>query len=174
MINIRKNIGLTFDDVLLVPKKTNLVSRSEVDLSTNLTKKIKLKIPVISANMDTVTETAMAIALGRQGGIGIIHRFLTVEKEAEMVSIVKKEKEYIARDLTGKIVHRLENRNELLGEVPGVLGVKTGWTENARENLVTYIERDGKKVIIALLGSQDRFGETGELIEWIYNSHSSP
>jgi len=92
MINIRKNIGLTFDDVLLVPKKTNLVSRSEVDLSTNLTKKIKLKIPVISANMDTVTETAMAIALGRQGGIGIIHRFLTVEKEAEMVSIVKKQK----------------------------------------------------------------------------------
>ena len=92
MINIRKNIGLTFDDVLLVPKKTNLVSRSEVNLSTNLTKKIKLKIPVISANMDTVTETAMAIALGRQGGIGIIHRFLTVEKEAEMVSIVKKQK----------------------------------------------------------------------------------
>ena len=92
MINLRKNIGLTFDDVLLIPKKTDLVSRSQVDLSTNLTKKIKLKIPVISANMDTVTETEMAVALGRQGGIGIIHRFLTIEKEAEMVSKVKKEK----------------------------------------------------------------------------------
>ena len=92
MINIRKNIGLTFDDVLLVPRKTDLVSRSEVNLSTNLTKKIKLKIPVISANMDTVTEAEMAIALGRQGGIGIIHRFLTIGKEAEMVSTVKKEK----------------------------------------------------------------------------------
>src|SRR3989339_2174979 len=92
MMNIRKDIGLTFDDVLLVPQKTNLVSRSEVDLSTNLTKKIKLKIPLISANMDTVTESEMAKALAREGGIGIIHRFLTIEKEAEMIASVKKEK----------------------------------------------------------------------------------
>jgi len=90
-MNIRKQIGLTFDDVLLVPQKTNLVSRGEVDLSTNLTKKIKLKIPVISANMDTVTEVEMAIALAREGGIGIIHRFATIEREAEMVRNVKKE-----------------------------------------------------------------------------------
>ena len=92
MMNIRKDIGLTFDDVLLVPQKTSLVSRSEVDLSTNLTKKIKLKIPLISANMDTVTESEMAKALAREGGIGIIHRFLTIEKEAEMIASVKKEK----------------------------------------------------------------------------------
>ena len=91
-MNIRKQIGLTFDDVLLVPQKTDLVSRSEVDLSTQLTKKIKLKAPVISANMDTVTETKMAIALAREGGIGIIHRFLAIEKEAEMVVEVKKQK----------------------------------------------------------------------------------
>ena len=91
-MNIRKSIGLTFDDVLLVPQKTDLVSRSEVDLSTQLTKKIKLKAPVISANMDTVTETEMAVALAREGGIGIIHRFLTIEKEAEMVVEVKKQK----------------------------------------------------------------------------------
>ena len=91
-MNIRKQIGLTFDDVLLVPQKTSLVSRSQVDLSTNLTKKIKLKIPIISANMDTVTESEMAIALAKEGGIGIIHRFLTIEKEAEMVAAVKKEK----------------------------------------------------------------------------------
>ena len=92
MLNIRENLGLAFDDVLLVPQKTDLVSRSEVDLSTNLTKKIKLKIPVISANMDTVTECEMAKALAREGGIGIIHRFLTIEKEAEMVAGVKKER----------------------------------------------------------------------------------
>ena len=91
-MNIRKSIGLTFDDVLLVPQKTDLVSRSEVDLTTQLTKKIKLKAPVISANMDTVTETKMAVALAREGGIGIIHRFLTIEKEAEMVVEVKKQK----------------------------------------------------------------------------------
>lgn len=90
-MNIRKSIGLTFDDVLLVPQKTDIVSRGDVDLSTNLTKKIKLKIPIVSANMDTVTETEMAIALAREGGIGIIHRFLTIEREADMVSDVKKE-----------------------------------------------------------------------------------
>lgn len=92
MLNIRKDLGLTFDDVLLVPQKTNLVSRTAVNLSTNLTKKIKLKIPIISANMDTVTEAEMAIALAREGGIGIIHRFATMEREAEMVAEVKKEK----------------------------------------------------------------------------------
>lgn len=81
-------------------------------------------------------------------------------------------KEYIAQDTTGKLIHRLENRNELLGEVPGVLGVKTGWTEGARENLVTYVERDGKRVVVAILGSQDRFGETKELVEWIFGNYS--
>ena len=79
-------------------------------------------------------------------------------------------------DITGKSSYRLENVNELLGIVPGVLGIKTGWTENARENLVTYIEREGQdgashKVIIAILGSQDRFGETKELIDWIFSSY---
>ncbi len=69
------------------------------------------------------------------------------------------------------IVHKLTNINELLGTVDGVLGVKTGWTEGARENLVTYLERDGKRVMIALLGSQDRFGETRELINWIFGSY---
>lgn len=73
--------------------------------------------------------------------------------------------------IDGKIVHRLSNTNELLGEVEGVLGVKTGWTENARENLVTFIERDNRRVVIALLGSQDRFGETKELIDWIFTNY---
>lgn len=75
-------------------------------------------------------------------------------------------------DTTGKISYKLKNINELLDTVPGVMGVKTGWTENARENLVTYIERDGHKVMIALLGSQDRFGETKELINWIFTNYN--
>lgn len=86
----------------------------------------------------------------------------------EFAKIVGTEK-YTARDVTGATLHYLTNRNELLGEVPGVMGVKTGWTEGARENLVTLVERDGKRVMIVLLGSQDRFGETKELIEWIYS-----
>lgn len=74
-------------------------------------------------------------------------------------------------DLTGKKKYNLRNINELLGVVPGVMGVKTGWTENARENLVTYMERDDHKIMIAILGSQDRFGETKELIDWIFRSY---
>lgn len=81
-------------------------------------------------------------------------------------------KEKIVKSVDGKIIHRLININKLLGEVPGVMGVKTGWTENARENLVTYINRDNRKVMIVLLGSSDRFGETKELIEWIYSNYT--
>ncbi len=80
-------------------------------------------------------------------------------------------KEISMKDVSGKYSYKLKNINELLGQVPGVLGVKTGWTENARENLVTYIERDGHKIMIAVLGSQDRFGETKELIDWIFRSY---
>jgi D-alanyl-D-alanine carboxypeptidase len=74
-------------------------------------------------------------------------------------------------DITGKNKYHLSNVNKLLDSVPGVAGIKTGWTENARENLVTYIERDGHKLIIVVLGSQDRFGETKELIDWIFASY---
>lgn len=80
-------------------------------------------------------------------------------------------KQITVSDITGKNSYYLKNINQLLGVVPGVAGVKTGWTENARENLVTYIERDNHKVMIALLGSQDRFGETKELINWIFKSY---
>jgi D-alanyl-D-alanine carboxypeptidase len=74
-------------------------------------------------------------------------------------------------DVSGQYKYDLKNVNQLLGNVPGVKGVKTGWTENARENLVTYIERDGHRVMIALLGSNDRFGETKELIDWIFANY---
>ncbi len=90
MLKIKK-MGLTFDDVLLIPKKTSLSSRYHVDLTTYLTPKIKLKTPLISANMDTVTESKMAIEMAREGGIGIIHRFLTIEQEVNEVVLVKKE-----------------------------------------------------------------------------------
>ncbi len=71
----------------------------------------------------------------------------------------------------GRIMHNLKNVNQLLGRVDGVAGIKTGWTEAARENLVTYVNRGNRKVFIAILGSADRFGETKELIDWIYGSY---
>jgi IMP dehydrogenase len=82
--------GLTFDDVLLVPKFSRITSRKNVSTTTSLTKSIELSIPIISANMDTVTEADMAIAMAREGGIGIIHRFMSLEDQATLVSKVKR------------------------------------------------------------------------------------
>ncbi len=82
--------ALTFDDVLLVPKKGILKSRREADTTTRLTKNIELNIPIISANMDTVTEWKMAVEMAREGGIGIIHRFMSIEEEVEQIKKVKR------------------------------------------------------------------------------------
>ena len=80
--------ALTFDDVLLLPAFADF-SRQEINLETKLTRKISLKLPLIAAPMDTVTEAALAIAIAKEGGIGILHRNLTVEDQAEQVRQVK-------------------------------------------------------------------------------------
>ncbi len=87
---ITNEIGLTFDDVLLLPNYTD-VKRDEVDVESYLTEKIKLKIPILSAPMDTITTSAMAIALGKLGGLGVIHRNLNLDKQVVEVKKVKKE-----------------------------------------------------------------------------------
>ena len=81
--------GLTFDDVLLIPGESNVEPKS-VDVSTNLTKTIRLNTPLMTAAMDTVTETAMAIAIAREGGVGIIHKNMDIAKQADMVDRVKR------------------------------------------------------------------------------------
>ena len=82
--------GLTFDDVLLVPKYSDITSRSQTDLTTKLSRNISINIPFVSANMDTVTESSMAGTMARAGGIGIIHRFLTIKEQANEVLKVKR------------------------------------------------------------------------------------
>jgi len=82
--------GLTFDDVLLVPKYSDITSRTQTNLSTKLSRNISLNIPFVSANMDTVTESSMAVAMARAGGIGIIHRFLTIQEQANEILKVKR------------------------------------------------------------------------------------
>ena len=81
--------GLTFDDVLLIPAESNVLP-NEVDLSVQLAKNLKLNIPIISAGMDTVTESSMAIAMARQGGLGVIHKNMTIEQQADEVNKVKR------------------------------------------------------------------------------------
>ena len=83
--------GLTFDDVLLVPAYSEVLPREEdIDISTNLTKDIRLNIPVASAAMDTVTESALAIAIAREGGIGVLHKNMSIRQQADEVKKVKR------------------------------------------------------------------------------------
>lgn len=97
MINKIIKEGLTFDDILLVPRKSSVLPR-EVDISTYLTSEIKLNIPLISAAMDTVTESSMAIALAREGGIGIIHKNMSIESQCKEVDRVKRSESGMIRD----------------------------------------------------------------------------
>ncbi|MGB9672749.1 MAG: IMP dehydrogenase [Anaerolineales bacterium] len=133
-MKIRENVGLTFDDVLLVPKRSTIMSRKNIHTDTFLTPQIQLSIPIVSANMDTVTESEMAIAIARLGGIGILHRFMTIPQQAEMVQRVKRAESFIVEhpmtispsaalsealvkmrdsDIGGLVV--VDNENHLLG-----------------------------------------------------------
>ena len=108
--------GITFDDVLLVPAYSE-VTPNQVSLKTNLTKKIKLNIPMMSAGMDTVTEHRMAIAMARQGGIGVIHKNMTIEQQADEVDKVKRSEYGVITDpfsLTAE--HTLQDADDLMAK----------------------------------------------------------
>lgn len=107
--------GLTFDDVLLIPQESE-VTPNLVDLSTHLTKRIKLNIPFMSSAMDTVTEASMAIAIAREGGIGIIHKNMTIEEQAAEVDKVKRsENGVIANPFSLSADHTLKDADDLMG-----------------------------------------------------------
>ncbi|HET6514405.1 MAG TPA: IMP dehydrogenase, partial [Thermodesulfovibrionales bacterium] len=88
MVEYRIPVGLTFDDVLLLPSKSDILPK-DVDISTQLTKSIKINIPLLSSAMDTVTEAALAIAMAREGGIGIVHRAMSPHRQATEIDKVK-------------------------------------------------------------------------------------
>ena len=121
--------GITFDDVLLVPAYSEVIP-NEVNLTTNLTKSIKLNIPLMSAGMDTVTEHRMAIAMARQGGIGVIHKNMSISQQAEEVDKVKRSESGVITDpfyLSPE--HTLADANELMSKyrisgVPITIGKK--------------------------------------------------
>ena len=108
--------GITFDDVLLVPAYSKVIP-NQVDVTTHLTKKIKLNIPMMSAGMDTVTEHRMAIAMARQGGIGIIHKNMSIEAQAEEVDKVKRSENGVITDpFFLSADHTLEDANNLMAK----------------------------------------------------------
>ena len=108
--------GITFDDVLLVPSYSQVIP-NQINLETHLTKKVKLNIPMMSAGMDTVTEHRMAIAMARQGGIGIIHKNMSIEEQADEVDKVKRSENGVITDpfyLSPE--HTLQDANELMAK----------------------------------------------------------
>ncbi|WP_033540954.1 IMP dehydrogenase [Planococcus sp. CAU13] len=108
--------GLTFDDVLLVPGHSEVLPK-DVDLSVELTPKLKLNIPIISAGMDTVTEAKMAISMARQGGLGVIHKNMSIEEQAEQVTTVKRSENGVITDpffLTPE--HQVYDAEHLMGK----------------------------------------------------------
>ncbi len=168
--------GITFDDVLLQPAYSQVVP-NQVDLSTYLTKKIKLNIPMMSAGMDTVTEHRMAIAMARQGGIGIIHKNMSIEAQAEEVDKVKRSENGVITDpFSLSPDHTLRDADELMAKfrISGVpitegrklvgiitnrdLKFETDYTKKIRdcmtsENLITAKEgitlEDAKAILAA-------------------------
>ncbi len=141
--------GITFDDVLLVPQYSE-VTPNMIDLTTNLTKKIKLNIPMMSAAMDTVTEHRMAIAMARQGGIGIIHKNMSIEEQADEVDKVKRSENGVITDpfyLSPE--HTLEDANNLMAKfrISGVPITENGKLVGIITNRDLKFETDFSKKI---------------------------
>src|SRR5688500_4771738 len=109
-------LGLTFDDVLLLPGETDVIP-SEVDTSSRLTREITVNLPLVSSAMDTVTESRMAIAMARQGGLGVLHRNLSIEDQAGQADFVKRsESGMISDPVTIGPDANLEQLDELCGQ----------------------------------------------------------
>ena len=128
--------GITFDDVLLIPGYSNVIG-NQVDISTNLTGSIRLNIPMMSAGMDTVTEHRMAIAMARQGGIGIIHKNMSIEEQADEVDKVKRSENGVITDpIYLSPEHTLKDADDLMAKFR-ISGVPI--TEGENKKLVGII-----------------------------------
>ena len=151
-------VGLTFDDVLLVPKFSEVLPR-EVNIKTKFSKNIPLNIPVISAAMDTVTESKMAIALAREGGIGVLHKNMSIEKQADKVRFVKRSESGMILDpvtlsLEGKVSDAKESmRKNNIGGIPIIS--KTRKLCGIVTNRDLRFEKDDKRSIKEIMTSKN-------------------
>ena len=152
MIMVPIKEALTFDDVTLVPKYSKILP-SEVDTSIKLTSNLKLKIPLMSSAMDTVTESKMAIAVAEAGGIGVIHRNLEIKKQIEEIRKVKKQKLLVGAAV-GAGPKELKRAKEILDEGVNLIVVDTahGHTKKVSE-IIKYIKRIKDKKIALCAGN---------------------
>ncbi len=149
--------GITFDDVLLIPSYSEVIP-NQVDVSTNLTKTIRLNIPFMSAGMDTVTEHRMAIAMARQGGIGIIHKNMSIEEQADEVDKVKRSENGVITDpfyLSPE--HTLQDADDLMGKyrISGVPVAENGRLVGIITNRDLMFEDDYSKKIKECMTSEN-------------------
>src|SRR5574341_156531 len=157
-MKILPEVALTYDDVLLVPQYSDVESRRTLSTQTRLTKKISLQIPIVSSNMDTVTESEMAIAMARAGGIGIIHRFMPSETQAQQIARVKKAESFVVDEpITLSVQHTVGDVKRIVKETDtgGILIVD----ETMRViGIVTtrdlLFEDDDKKAVTELMQRQ--------------------
>lgn len=149
-----RNRGLTFDDVLLLPKRSDVRSRRDPSLKTKLTRRLELEVPLISANMDTVTEAPMAIAMAREGGFGPIHRFMSIEDQVRSVCEVK---EAIAA-LAAKN-HAMNSR---------AVGASVGVGDEARSRAEAVIGAGASVVVVDI--AHGHSVQMLEMIKWLKDS----
>lgn len=143
-------LDLTFDDVLLVPKKSIVNSRSEVSLKSKLTKNITLNVPIISSNMDSVTEDQMAISMARMGGLGILHRFCSIKEQVNMVKKVKRAQNIIIK-------------NPYV--IPPTFIVKEVKTMMKNSNVGTLLIVDEQKHLLGIVSKRDlHFTKNNQLV----------
>src|SRR5512138_1340876 len=156
-MKILPEMALTYDDVLLVPQHSNVDSRRTLSTSSCLTKKIALQVPIVSANMDVVTESEMAITMAREGGIGMIHRFMTIAEQARQIQRVKKAESFIVdKPITMKEAHTVGDVKRIVEETStgGILILDKG------EKLIGIVstrdllfEEDDAKPVTAIMSS---------------------
>ncbi len=163
-------VGLTYSDVLLVPKRTPLKSRSEANVCSHFTRNVKLNIPISAANMASVCEAKMAIALAREGAIGVLHQFCTIEDQAEQVSLVKRSTCYVIdhpicitpittiynavkqmheRDITSLIV---TSTGDQFGDVLGIFTSRDYLYEEDQNKFVQDVMTPRGRLVVSLPG----------------------
>ena len=170
--------GLTFDDVLLVPKRSPIISRTQTDLKTKLSRNITINIPLVSANMDTITESGMAIALAREGGIGIIHRFMTIGDQVDEVLRVKRsESVMIEQPYTIKDDMKVHDAKKMMQEY-GVSGLLVETEDRTLDGIITnrdiIFEKNMERKVAELMTKDvitAKYGTTMEQAKEILHKH---